>query len=341
MPAGLQIMSGGVWVSAIGGWGDCEWSTVTQGSDELSWAMSTVRHSALRGRQLVTLYAGGIPVWAGRLNEPDWDAGTFSATGLWTLAEGYPALDGAGVVTSCPDDAIDAAIAKGLSWTRPDSLSAAAFSTDTQGEVSTLAELLDAWADSVGKWWAVNARREVYAYTKPAASFQHTPTGGSPVPTDDGFVTALTGRRRTITGGYATDTVVDVDAEARWGHKEDTIDLTHLGYLPAAKAQSVLQGQLDKGRARMGWGQGIAVTNHQLLTMGGTPANTYAAVAGKTLRMHVWDDSRELSGNTTLDVMIGRSTHRQDDPVVELEPFQMAATALPDVLATLKGTRKR
>lgn len=334
----LQLVVDGVALTSVAGWGDVEWSTNTHGSDELSFAVNSTKRTVLRGRKRIQLYEGGLAIWSGTLNEPDQEAGTFRATGLWQLAENTPALDGGGVVTMIPDTAIDAAIARGAlpGWSRPASVSGSAVSSDTLGEVPSLAQLLDAYADAASVWWAINAHGQVWSYSKPAYSMVHT-IREAPGISDEGYVTALLGRRRTNTGGYTTELVVDTAAAARWGYREQTIDLTKLGYITALKAQNIMQGQLDKGRARLGFSHSFEVTRATLLTAGGIGMNTRRAIAGKTLRFPLWDATRELNGRPYLDVLIGRTTHRQNDPVAELEPWQMAAVSIPDVLTTLKG----
>ena len=335
----MQLQVAGVWLSSLGAWGDLEWSTCLQGSDEVQWHMATTRQQSLRGRRsrnrrpLVTLYDSTRPVWAGVLGEPDDATGGFVATGLWKQAYNYTALTGAGARTSVPNTAVDAAINRGLPWTRLGSLSASVVSSDVLDEVASVGELLDAWADKAGKRWAVNASGEVYAYTAPTSPSWHLTPGVTLGTTDDSYASTLVGRRRTSTGGKDTEIVTDADAAARWGYREAWVDLTHLGYLTAGEANTILTAMLDKGIARLGYTNSVTVTSQQLLTAGGTPARLSQVRAGLKARVHgLWDDTRELNGRTTLDFLVGRTVHQAD--TVELQPVGLAPRNFTDVLAS-------
>jgi hypothetical protein len=341
----LQIKVGGRWLSSQGPWGDLNWSTCLQGSDELSWVMPSTRQPTLRGRRrrrtrdrlrrpTVELYDGLFPIWRGTLGEPDHATGAFHAVGSWQLAYNYIALAGDGSRTSVPNTAIDAAITRGLPWTRSVNIAGSVISSDVLDEAPTVGALLDAWAAKANKHWAVNPAGEVYSYSTPSAADWHITPGQSLGESDDDYASSLIGVRRAAAGGFARSTVTDTATAARWGPKEAWVDLRELGYLTDAEAIEILTGMLEKARKRPSYTSSIVVTREQLLTRGGIPARLPSVHAGQKMQLHgLWDDTRELHGRPTLGVLIGRTVHDPAAGTVELQPAAMRPRNFTDVLA--------
>src|SRR5690606_389403 len=86
-----------------------------------------VEPAAVQRDALVEATVGGLPVFAGLVSDVDWATGAITAQGASRDGDEPAALTAAGVPSSTPDEAIDAAIARGaVSWTRPASISATA-----------------------------------------------------------------------------------------------------------------------------------------------------------------------------------------------------------------------
>lgn len=335
--ATLQLKVGGVWVSSLAAWGDLEWSTFEHGSESLSWGMTNGRYSVLRGTPVVELWYGAGCIWNGVLNEPDRDAGTFTAKGAGLLGGDYKCLDGAGVATSAADTAVNQAIIRGLPWIRRLTISSTALSSDMLGELPTIEELVDAVCHDLDEKWAVLPNWQIITFTDPTEATHHVLRGQSLGVSREQYASMLSLRYRTAAGAYATRTVVDTDAEARFGHKEEPVDLTGLGALTNAKVDSIGDGMLLKGKARLGWTNSLEVAQGELLTTGGVPVdiNTIRA-PGMVLRQHnTWDDTRDLHGKLHIDVPIARTVHKQGSRTVELQPVQMDDVTLEDLIASI------
>lgn len=328
-----------------------EWSSTMQGSEAMEWTVKPgLPDPRLRPGQLVELFDGPACVWVGRLGQPDRAAGRMKATGLAELAYSTPSLNSGGAVTTVANTAVDAAITRGaLPWIRDASLSAANVSTDTQGETPTIGEILDAAADDVGKWWRIGNDRRVEFYSKPTTpQWVTTPAAGALGVAEGDYASVLQGRRRDVTAGtYATETVSDAEALALLGRVEATVDLTALGYLTAAKAQSILAGRLAKGRARYKWTNGISVSPFTLRSPGGVPAHMTSVFGGDLVRFMVQrDESRYLRGRGYVDELIGRIEHRPTQGVVELQPANLdegidLRDAVAGVGSAVSATRKQ
>lgn len=340
--ATLQLKVDGVWLSSIAGWGDLEWSTFEHGSDELSWAMEPVKHRSLRGQKRVELWYGSGCLWGGILNEPDRDAGEFTAKGLGHLPEGRKALNAAGNASSAPNVSIDQAIVRGMPWqNRVESFSSTSQSDDLLGELPTLQEVLDVWADDNNKFWAASPAGIPFSYTAPAAPSYHLLRGQTLGASREQYATTLIGRYRTAAGGYDTRYVTDADAAARWDSKEEGVDMTVLGAIPTTRVDSILTNLLAKGRARLGWTGSLEVDQGELYNAGGVPVDLNTLSVANTngrlvVRQHnVWDDTRELNGRFYADIPIARTIHKATTRTVELEPVQMDAVTLEDMIASL------
>lgn len=335
--ATLQLKVDGVWLSSIAGWGDIEWSDNEHGSDSMSWGMTSTSAPLLRGAKDVKLYYGAKAIWGGQLDTPDRDGGEFTAVGYARLAEGAKALTGGGVGSSTPNTVVDAAITRGLPWTRIDVISATAQSTDLLGEVPTVAEVLDVWADSASKRWAVSPDGIVYTYDDPTTPRWHIQQGHALGVSREPFASTLHGRYRNAAGAFATLSVTDADAAARFLLHEETVDLTGAGALADAKVTSILTGMLAKGRARFGWTSSLEVTQAELMSAGGVPVDVHTVSApGSMVRQHnLWDDTRSLHGQLYTDVILGGTRHKQGSRTVELMPLQLEPVSVEDLIASI------
>lgn len=334
-------------ISEIGAWSLGEWSTNMQGPEELAWQMRAgAPDPRLRPSLLVELIDGGTVVWSGTSERPARGTGQMSARGHAAAAYETPALTAGGASTMVADTAIDAAISRGaLLWRRPDSVSSTAVSTDTLGETPTIGELLDAVADEAGQWWRVGANRVVELYARPSTPRWLVTAGAGTLDVVEGdYASKLFGRRRTSTGGYATESVEDADATALTGYREDLVDLTPLGYTTQAKAEAILAGMLSKGRGRLKFANGVRGSRFEILNLGGVPAHLPAVSGGQLARFMVQhDETRYLQGRGYVDELIGRVVHPEgESSAVELQPLGLARGAdFRDAVAFMASRRKR
>lgn len=337
-----QLKIDGRWANTIAPWGGLGWTTKAQGGmHELSWSMDVdtrFRDRSLRTDALVEIYDGPSRIGAGLLQEPDLAEGQFVARGLYRQAENFLALDASLDGTSVPNTAIDQAIARGLLWGRAASFSSVAFTASTATTApNTLHALLTDFSDSTSAFWYLDSVGFVHN-TVPAT----TPTWFlAPGLTElgvaeDDYASDLFGRRLASGGSFEVETVGDATARAFFGRREAAVDLTTLGVISQAKAESILTGRLAKGLARPSFTKSVDVTPGQLLSRGGVPADLTMVRAGQVVRSHgLFDDIRFLNGKSYLDWLIGETRHEDGSGVITLSPVGLAPRDLAAVLAAL------
>lgn len=333
----MQVRVGGYYLGAIGSWGDLKWSSRWGGgSFEASWSMDLpvgFQHPAITRGQLVVVEDSGWPVWRGLLNEPDRSEWSFVAAGLHREADYYGALDGSGNSTSTPDTAIDAAIARGLPWTRTASISSSAFTSATDN-INTLTDLLDAYAEQQGQRWFVDADGVVGMAADTTTPVWHLTPGSADLGVaDDDYASHIFLRYlRSSDFTYQTATASDSAAAAAWGHREFLADATSLGGITTTKANNLAAGILSQGKARLGWTNGIEATAFELLNAGGVKADLTAVSAGQMVRIHgLGDDVRDLSGRQFIDVVASEVTYTDGEPTIQLSPQGLAPRTLASV----------
>lgn len=323
-----QVRVGGTWLTSIAprGWGELEHSTRTNGAWEASWSIPIVgnwRHPALVRGARVEIYLGPIVVWSGTLEEPDWDAGTFVATGASRDSENALALDGSGNSSTAPNTVIDAAIARGvLPWTRVGDFGTAAVG-DSNGGLVTITSVLDAWAQENNSRWYVNEQRQLVISPVTEATFDWLIVPGSGVmgsASDDRADRIAVRYISTTTGMRAT---AFYPASTPAGGVESPMDVTDRGGITPAVAATIAQAEWEKLQGRSGWTNGLTLTRGQVTTKGGTDADLAFIKAGQTMRLLGVPDARGLSQNT--DVVIGDTSYDWTDDQVQLNPVGLAA----------------
>lgn len=335
----LQAKVDGLWLGTIGRPGDLTFSTIAPGASErASWRMAlpeTFSHPALQPGAPVEFLCGPLPVFAGTLSQPEHteDGWSFSAAGAMADGDGYLCFDSGGNTTSIPDTAIDEAIADGLNWTRPASISAAAFaaggSTDALNKVS---ELLDAWSLSESKRWGVDARRRVFAAADPTTpTLYMKPGSGRLALADDEYASVISVRYKTGPGTYATVHVSDPVATAKY-RRAYPYDATHLGVITAGKATDVGNGLLARGKARYALTEPFTVSRHQLTTPGGQPVYLPFVRGGVMVRALGIRDEQGFP-LPYYDFVLGRTEYTEGADTIQLSPVNLAARNLGDVLA--------
>lgn len=345
MSTDLQVRVDGRWLTTIAPWGDLEFSHNADGGCEAaSWRIPVPRdyqHPALVRGKRVEVRFGANNVWQGRLSEPEQDdeGWTFHADGLRDaggsgVRRGFLALNGLGESTTYPDDAIDQAIARGLPWTRPVSLSAVPFiDAGSADDLMTVTDLLDRWSTSVSKRWGVDADGVVYAATDPTTPLWHmTPGSGSFGYADEEYASDIYLRYYDTSFVLQTAHATDVLAGDTLGVSEAGIDGRDYGALDASKALGYAQGLLDKGRARLAWTNAVSPSRWQLTTPGGAPACLALVKAQQMVRLH---GVRDVQGQPIpyVDFVIGRTRYTAVNDALAIEPVGLAPRSLADVLA--------
>ena len=307
-----------------------------RGSESVTWSMPPEISTFRRGRLATTVVDQGVPIWAGVMDEPSDQSGSYSASGLAAEGYRYPALNGSGLPTTKPNTAIDEAVVKGLPWDRVDTFSTADLSSDLQGEHPDVGTLLDAWTASQNEQWKVDERGYVTHYAKPSSPTWVLAPGFTLGTEASEYVSHLAGIRlgpltvTTPSGSASTRRPVAVpevgstDAANKWGYRADVIDLTELGVLSETDAQNILDGMRRRGRHRFGWTGSLLVRPGQLFGPHGAPARLSQVRGGDVVRMpRFWDDSQEYANHLYADIWVDRVILRPGDDTVELQPVGM------------------
>lgn len=336
-----QVRVNDIWLPTVGGVGSLKWSTIADGgSEQASWRMplpDSFVHPDLHIGAEVQIREGTLPVWSGVLSEPNIseDGWEFTATGLFEKAgqNGFLCFDAFGNTSSIPDVAIDRAIADGIGWTRPASLSSVAFSeSDETDYLNSLSDLLDAWATSEGKRWSVNAAGEVYAYADPTIPTWHMAPGSTRLGlAGDDYASDIYLRYRDSASTYATEHVSDPVASADF-HSEHPVDLTTLGVITGAQATAIGTGMLAKGKARFAVTDAMTPNRYQLTTPGGQPAYLPFVRAGQMVRSFGVVNQQGVT-LPYFDWVIGKTEYEAGSREIQLTPTELAARALGDILS--------
>lgn len=334
----LSVRVAGVWLRSIGPHSPVAYSHVwPHGSELASWTMVPgTKHPALSARALVEVFDGGIRVWRGFLNEPG-TSGEFTASGDYLRLSGILALDGAGTSASnTPDTAFDSAATRGafteagvVRLTRPASLSTASWGTAS--EPMDLLQLIDEALAGLGLRWYVDADGAVRTASDPTTPKYYVPqaaAGYGLALADDAYFSHLVGyyvSALDVNGNDVISVRPPIGATTRWGRKEGVVDLTAMRVISAATADTQVTNRLALVGPRMGFAESLNLGYGQLTTPGGTPVALTMPRAGEMVRLvGVADQTWPTGDKPYTDIVIGRSSYREGDATVQLDPVNLA-----------------
>ncbi len=331
----LTAWIGNVRLAEIGAFGPITVEYGLHGSEAASWEMSpTLRHPMLRANSLVRVYDGGFRIWVGTLIQPGTD-GQYAAKGIWHQAEDAPALNVAGAMSTIPNDIIAGAGARGdISWGYATSIGTTAWST-ANGELS-LAQVLSGVAAEAGMRWVVSPELVITMQADPTTPKWHVPhavAGRGLTPAEDEFATHLVGTYLVSAGVFATETVGSAAAATVFGRRAVPVDLVSLGFINAARANSILTGMFLRAGARMGWAEGLDLAHGQITTPGGTAAALRQVQSLQMVRLAgTIDTSRPNAMPASTDLVIATSSYTDGSGRIQLTPVGYAPRNLRDVL---------
>lgn len=302
------------------------WADGGTGSITWEFALSPrSQHQALRNRALVEVMCGPVALATGIMTDPDRTTWQCTAYGLAADAKHFPALDGGGSNTRNVGTAITQAIAAGWKATNPMAVTGTA-SGDTTGNPITLAQLLDEYAMQLGQRWRVGGNRQLSLSADPT-----TPTWIAS-PDSAAFGTTNEDRATRLAGRYLDSTTgTFLTAGAGSGIPYDTTDaLIERRAMTNAEAVTILTNALARDRSQTAWTNGVTLTHDQIQTMGGTPAFLPAVRAGQMMRSFGLSYGIQA---LALDAVIGKTRYTDGDDVIYVEPVNIAARSLADVIA--------
>lgn len=247
-----------------------------------------------------------------------------------------------------PDYAVDAAIARGWPVIRDGSLSATAFvanpAESNPEPLPTVAALLDGWAGSQQLRWGVDADRVIFTATDATTpKWVFTAPDAVMGVADDEYVSRVVVRYATAVNadGVVTDSdyvvAEDLDAKARWGAREEVVDLTDRGLMAPAAAQAIADGILAKYAARLGFTNGFTATALTLRHYAtGAPARLPLVEAGDMVRLaNVMDTAGNLSVGLAMDVVLGDVAYDDDARELSCAPVGLVPRVFSDIVESL------
>lgn len=327
-----EVRVGGHWLTTLmprgGWWGELETGTRLTGDWQASWRIifpGNWCHPALVFGARVEVYYGPIVVWVGTLAEPDWDAGTFTATGACREAEAALALTPTGVATTAPNTAVDAAISRGVvSWNRVGDFGTTPVGeTEGDGGLTTLASVLNAWAQENSSGWRIDRNRSLVTSptSESTVDWYIVPGSGVLGSADEDRVDRVFVRYiSSSTGRLAT---ASYPASTPAGGVERPVDITDRGRMTSTKATSIAQSIWTPLQGRSGWTNGLTLKRGQVTTPGGVPADLSRIRAGHSIRLLGVPDVRGVAQNT--DVVIAETEYDWTEDEIQINPVGKAA----------------
>lgn len=331
----LSVKVGGAWLSTIGAYSPVTVEYGLHGSEAAFWEMSpTLRHPLLRGNRSVQVFDAGICIWGGTLIEPG-SSGEYAAKGLWHQAEGTPAMNSSGDPTTWPNDSIAQAFTRGdITWSGTVAGTDGPWGSNT-GELD-LASLLSGYTAEQGTRWSVSPLGVVSASADPTTPKWHVPhavAGRGLTPAEDEFATHLVGRYLVSAGVFDYETVGSADAATAFGRRAVNVDLVPLGFINAARANTILTGMFLRAGARMGWAEGLDLAHGQITTPGGVAAALAQVQSLQMVRLcGTVDTSRANTMPVSTDLVMATSRYTDGSGRIQLTPLGYAPRNLRDVL---------
>lgn len=288
-------------------------------------APASFSHFALQPGRLFTIYENAHRVWSGVIDEPDRSSGDgwrINAKGLAALADRYVAVSGGTTPTTNSNDAVDAAITRGLPWGRQVTLPTP---TLTQNDPGMLSDLLNQVTAATGQRWGVFADGFVVMPTDPTTPtyvINAVTTPGARAISD--YATTLYGRYQdSTTGTIKLASATTTGTSTPFGTYEKLVDLTGLGAITAATAASLLAGQLALLSPRAGFTDALTVQRDAITTLGGAPVRLTTVRAGRMVAFRgVMPDPAmgELDYTLNVSVLIGQTDYDQASDTLQLTP---------------------
>lgn len=345
-----QVRVGGRWLAQLPAVvADLKWATFwgdgASGPSAASWTMDLAleaEYAFLRPGSIVEILQGGTRVWYGVLTEPQrgrpW---TFSAVGLARAAGDYLARSATAPTTN-PNTAVATAIAAGLPWVNVNPFPNAALGDAAPVNMNRLDTLLSEVADKNGRRWGVDkAGYPFYSLDPTTPKYMLDAAEVEIGLADDGLYNVVYARYvTTVTNGqpsaWATVTAEDATAIARFGRREFFYDLTKLGAIAGATAQSYANSVLAD-LIKPAWVNRITVNSQSLRTLGGAPVTNLGAVkAGEVVRLFgVRNSLGRVSNQFSVDVVIGETDYEDGADELLIGPAKLAARSFRDVLDEL------
>jgi hypothetical protein len=307
------------------------YSTSVNGDLTASWQMyldPRATHRALAPGRRVRVPLGSES-WRGiMVNAERGDVWDCTATGWPALADSYTALAATTDNGLKLDEVVDAAIARGLPWTRPSALPALTAGLQESG-FGTITEALNTVCDAKARLWVVGRDGAVTTTAIPttvAYILQANDTAGGRSPGE--FVTDVQVTYFS-SSTYAPTTITRSATTRPYGRFEATLDITDLGPIALAQAQERGDSFLAQHGARLQFARPFTVAAGQLLNVGGQPVDLGTVEAKDGLVRVMLTDPDTAAGElsyTATNIALAETDYDVDADVITLTPFDRSAS---------------
>lgn len=331
-----EANSGGdrIYLDTVGILSGLRYSTAFPGGDATAqWQMffdARTTHRALGSNRRITIPIGTTTGWSGYLDNPQrgnpWQ---FTATGRMIDAKNYQADAPTTGNALALNEVVDAAISRGVGWTRPSSLPSVTNAQNQTGSI-TLNDALTQVAQAVGQYWSLSRTLAVTMAALPATLsyvLMASDTAGGRTLDDyvtDVYVTYLDWQ------SYAPTTILRSATSRPFGRVEAVLDITNLNAIPLAQAQAAGDAYLATNSARLRFLGAFTVTPGQLLNPGGAAVDLATVQAGSVVRILLTDPDT-AAGELALgavQLVVGQTDYDVDSDTLTLTPLDVAQTGL-------------
>lgn len=327
-----------VWLDSLADVRGLRFSKGINGDREASWQANIpagTRHRALNASRQIGIVCGTSTIWTGTLDKPErGDAWSFTAIGRASDANRYIAVAATTGNSLNLNEVVDAAIARGLNWTRTASLPSLPAGAQNSGTL-TLNEALTTVTSQSGSYWTVDRYGAITTGALPTTVTQTLMATTAPPRILHGLVTDVwTTYIDQDTALYTVRLDSNTAARNKYGRFEATLDITSLGAITATQAATSAQAYLNDHAPRPAFTQPFTAVQGQLLNANGAPIDLALATALQVTRVILTDpDSATESSTGPVTIIIGEVEYDVDADVLTLTPYESAGNGLLDVLS--------
>lgn len=315
------------------------WSPTGGGLHHLKFRLAIPRrynHPALRGGATVEVFRGPVLLGTAIMAEPNREAWTFEADGLYRRAEVFNA-EGS---SNSPRDVVEAANTRGLGWVGYGNLPDDPIPVGANERLEKVSDVLDRYCKLNAKTWGVAANGVPYIADYPTElSWALRPGTPAMETAEDDYYSRVTVRYVSgVTGSPPQPSAYSEKSasstEAPHGPREAYEDISSMGLLSGTDVQTYANKFIEANAARRGFTQGVEVAARELTELGNTPIEPWFAglsVLGKRgLQYNVRDTDGNAAVGQTLSWVVGSTTWKSVDDSLVLTPVGL----LPRTVAT-------
>ena len=334
------------WLNQVGSYDGLKYSWKTPGGCAALTASfrrsPRWRNDALNPGRLLWACRGGTWCWKGIVDEPstsETEGWGVSAHGAGGMSDDYLAIWTGSWGTGVFNNAVDAAIGRGLDWVRPATLAAAGIWAGQQVDsgAQTITDLLNLGCSKGGLTWSVATRQGgnyVSVYPLPAAA-NRLLIGTEPQsrsigdgPSDLYARYQATWDVDTTPATYGLTSVSNAADRAAHGRREKLMDISSAGVYTAGQAQAIATSTMAR-YVRGGFSQPFTVAPGDLLTQGGTAcdlglfwADGITAMVCEPWLADFSFGGEQFPGLTAF--LVGEYEYSEEDGTALITPFESA-----------------